>query len=148
MYNYEKRILRKELTQIYNELENGHQQQEDIIKTLTKIEEKLEKTNQLLENLDTRVCKVGNITEDKIDNTYFQLKDMLIELYKVENKSNTNIMELHKTESKTNIEIMESLADIIEENKKNFADIDALLKMVLVNSVIDDVERTTKEQIR
>lgn len=148
MYNYEKRILRKELVQIYNELENGHQQQEDIIKTLMKIEEKLEKTNQLLESLDARVCKVGNITEVKIDNTYFQLKDMLIELYKVENKTNTNITELHKTESRTRIEVMESLAGIIEENKKNFADIVALLKMVLVNSVIDDVERTTKEQIR
>lgn len=129
MYNYEKRILRKELGQIHSELENNHQQQEKIITILVNIEEKLKKNNELLESIDARVCKVGNMTEDKIDNTYLQLKDMLIELYKTENKMNTNMVD--------------SLTDISEENKKNFAEVAALLKTVLVNSVLDDIEKVT-----
>lgn len=133
MYNYEKRILKKELGQIYSELENGHQRQEQIVKTLANIEDKLEKNNQLLESIDAHVCKVGNMTEEKIDNTYLQLKDMLIELYKIENRNHTNVVD--------------SLTGFSEENKKSLAEVVALLKTVLVNLVLDDMEKITAPKL-
>lgn len=133
MYNYEKRILRKELGQIYSELENGHQQQEQIVKTLVNIEDKLEKNNQLLESIDAHVRKVGNLTEEKIDNTYLQLKDMLIELFKIENRNYTDMVD--------------SFTGFSEENKKNLAEVVALLKTVLVNLVLDDMEKITASKL-